>query len=625
MNSRTNRSPHCDPGAVTRVGAGIRASSLRRRAWLVWVTLSCALVAASSTAAGGQPAAQALQTEGGWGFESYIDFYTGSFATAVAAGDVNSDGWTDTLITTTYSGYQDQIERNHRLWIYLGRSDGSLLEEPIGLRTSADDLTPVTVATGDFNGDGYTDAAVGSVNGVDIFTQQDHTLTRVRPLNIPTARGVEAADVNGDGFTDLVAWSNYGVEVWWQKDGHLVRSSVQRRATADQLYEVEVSDATGDGLVDIVGFYPGVRVYAQKQDHRFKPPTIYPLPEMDTGIAVGDLNGDGRNDVTVSIPRNLPNAGIHLFLQQSDGSLEPAPQLDAYHIPKTAEIADVTGDGRQDLVVLHSGWHYAAIYEQALDGSLNTPQYVNLPDGSHLKGLVLEDISGDGMRDLVVADHNEGLAIARATGTPPPLDTTVASGPLGALRNTSAVFALSANRGGAAFECSLDAQPFTPCETPVTYTSLAPGSAHNFSARAVVVGQTDSTPVARAFRVAKAADAHIWLWASSTRVNHGGHIKLVARVVNDGPHEARRARVVFQPPDGLKLDQVLSGRCFHLTNPRRWSCPVGDLAAQSSARVEIRVIVKASQSSVVVTAAARSRTWDQNPDNDASLVTIRVH
>src|ERR671938_139101 len=65
---------------------------------------------------------------------------------------------------------------------------------------------------------------------------------------------------------------------------------------------------------------------------------------MQMGVAVGDLNGDGSNDVAVAVP-----GGVEVFLQ-SNGSLG-TPTLVAQPGAQFVKIADVDGDGRKDLVV----------------------------------------------------------------------------------------------------------------------------------------------------------------------------------------------------------------------------------------------------------------------------------
>src|SRR6202008_2091577 len=75
--------------------------------------------------------------------------------------------------------------------------------------------------------------------------------------------------------------------------------------------------------------------------------------------------------------------------------------------------------------------------------------------------------------------------------TPP--ETTIASGPSDPTSSTFATISFSADEPGSSFECSLDREAFSACDSPREYTSL-PGT-HTFRVRATDrAGNTDATP-----------------------------------------------------------------------------------------------------------------------------------
>ena len=78
--------------------------------------------------------------------------------------------------------------------------------------------------------------------------------------------------------------------------------------------------------------------------------------------------------------------------------------------------------------------------------------------------------------------------------TPP--ETSIASGPTGAVNSASATFGFSSDEPST-FECSLDLVPFGPCTSPSTYTALSEGT-HTFRVRAKdTAGNVDATPATR--------------------------------------------------------------------------------------------------------------------------------
>ena len=80
--------------------------------------------------------------------------------------------------------------------------------------------------------------------------------------------------------------------------------------------------------------------------------------------------------------------------------------------------------------------------------------------------------------------------------TPP--ETTIDSGPSGAIAGTSATFEFS-SEPDAQFQCRLDNAVFAACTSPETYSGLAAGT-HTFRVRAIDgAGNRDPTPATRTF------------------------------------------------------------------------------------------------------------------------------
>ena len=96
-------------------------------------------------------------------------------------------------------------------------------------------------------------------------------------------------------------------------------------------------------------------------------------------------------------------------------------QYVSYDIPEPVEVADVDGDGRADVITLHSGWLKAGVYRNQVGGILGQEELYSLPNMSSFDphGLAVGDVTGDGWPDLAIADPNNGLVLLRNTGTGP--------------------------------------------------------------------------------------------------------------------------------------------------------------------------------------------------------------
>jgi MYXO-CTERM domain-containing protein len=129
------------------------------------------------------------------------------------------------------------------------------------------------------------------------------------------------------------------------------------------------------------------------------------------------------------------------------------------------------------------------LFECSLDGaafsSCTSPaSFSQLTEGTHTFQVRARDEAGN--VDATPASHM--WTIDR---TAP--DTTLTQTPTHPSNETSATFGFS-SEAGTTFECSLDGAAFSPCTSPVTYSSLAEGS-HTFQVRARdAAGNVDASP-----------------------------------------------------------------------------------------------------------------------------------
>jgi hypothetical protein len=115
-------------------------------------------------------------------------------------------------------------------------------------------------------------------------------------------------------------------------------------------------------------------------------------------VAVGDVNGDGRDDLLFSVDDNLGNTGIHVYLQQPDGTLKATASLSTRAITTRIIIADFDGDGLMDVAVAAGDGPGLSIRYQTATGALKPPFVDNR---AQLQPLTVMDVDRDGVLDLV--------------------------------------------------------------------------------------------------------------------------------------------------------------------------------------------------------------------------------
>jgi hypothetical protein len=219
---------------------------------------------------------------------------------------------------------------------------------------------PTSVAVGDFNGDGNQDLAVAN-DGVSILLG-DGTGNFSAPTNFPAGVGpvsVAVGDFNGDGNQDL--------------------------ATANILsHDMGVSILLGDGTGN------------------FSAPTNFPAGYDARSVAVGDFNGDGKQDLAVANTL-APSNNVSILLGDGTGNFRGPRNFGAGNSPWSLAVGDFNGDSNQDLAVANYSSNNVSILLGNGTGHFRGP--INFGAGNSPFSVAVGDFNGDGNQDLAVANE----------------------------------------------------------------------------------------------------------------------------------------------------------------------------------------------------------------------------
>ena len=350
-------------------------------------------------------------------FRPWVSRPTGSEADAVAIGDLNNDGRNDVALGTSF---HFDPPNDYMLHVFIQDAEGGLasaVKYPIG-----GDTLDTSLDVGDVTGDGLDDVVIGNSAAVGVFRQNAQgTLDPMVAYPTNHSYIVKIGDFNSDGRNDVVGMKFSGafVAVLLQNAGGMLDPPTVYNVEHGGMGEIEVGDVNDDGRDDIVvmngGSYtvPNLGILIQDPAGGFAPVVYYDLgvDELTKGAEVSDVTGDGRDDVLVTYGGNQP-AYLAVFQQNPGGTLNPPYSLLSLDAPETIESADVNDDGLDDAVVLHGGFTAMGVYLQG-SGGLGPETQDPIPFASHyhVQGLALGDINGDGKRDAVIADYNHGLVI----------------------------------------------------------------------------------------------------------------------------------------------------------------------------------------------------------------------
>jgi uncharacterized repeat protein (TIGR01451 family) len=352
-------------------------------------------------------------------FKPGVAHATGSVPRAVAIGDINGDGRKDVVVTTTHHADPANDSRVH---VFLQAGSGNLLSPatyPVG-------TDPTSVDVGDVTGDGRNDVVVANYNGSIGVLAQNAAGTLDPMVSYPTDNDwrVRIGEFNGDGRLDVVSigWSSWTASVFLQNAGGTLNAPGAPFVDYGGRSDLDVGDVNGDGLTDVVitngdvDWVDTLSVLLQRPAGGFATPVPYNLGDDRWAfpVAVGDLDGDSRQDVALGYFGDDTAWSFALFLQDAGGTLGAPASSEAPSSLDAIAVGDLNGDGRQDLAFTYPGVYQVGFRLQNADGTLGEEMYPSLPvhaSGTGSEGLAIGDVNGDGWPDVVYASFNEGLIV----------------------------------------------------------------------------------------------------------------------------------------------------------------------------------------------------------------------
>ncbi|HYX44261.1 MAG TPA: VCBS repeat-containing protein, partial [Acidimicrobiales bacterium] len=257
-----------------------------------------------------------------------------------------------------------------------------------------------------------------------VFLQRNGTFVDRKYMEMPFAYDAALADVDLDGKADLVL-SDPSIAIHRSMGAYSFAPPIT--VAVGEHSNTLVQDVTGDGRPDVVtekwSVAPSaVELFVQRADGGFAPPTYHPTGGDELGaITAGDFTGDGRPDLAVvdDLGDYWYPETIKVLPGKQDGSFGPPV---AYPADRAGDLkaADVNGDGRTDLVVARE-WEKFGVFLQQPSGTFGAEYVTHVPlTDNGLGPLVVDDVSGDGRPDAVLANRNGGLTRVRNSGTAPP-------------------------------------------------------------------------------------------------------------------------------------------------------------------------------------------------------------
>ncbi len=331
---------------------------------------------------------------------------------SLTVGDFNGDGWEDLVVLSSLTRASDPGTPGSRC--FWGGEYGFALERSEELDWAASR----TCIAADFNADGFDDLAVGGRGGVMLYWGADSELSQGRSDLLPLSgvRKLRTGDVNADGCIDLIACRS-GDESTILLGGGGEGLSVDRALSVPVRSPVDcaVGDLNGDGRPDLA-FAAAIpmadgraSVVLLGGDKGFGESGRVLLPTYSaSGVAVGDVNGDGIDDVAFANRLHEQVYDIESPVYPG-GPNGPSPQQ-CVLLPTSGatavDITDVNSDGTNDVLFVN-GTAYdllpdpADLYWGDASGTYSVNRYTALPAcGGY--GSTMADFNDDGYVDVLI-------------------------------------------------------------------------------------------------------------------------------------------------------------------------------------------------------------------------------
>jgi uncharacterized protein (TIGR03437 family) len=317
------------------------------------------------------------------------------------AADFNGDGNTDIAASN---------DQSPTVSVFFGQGNGKF-QPPTALGKLQG---AGSVVAADFRGTGRSDIAViDNVAGSVVIFPANADTTFQQPQSFPAGYGAGYliyADLNNDGIPDLAAAYTNANSVRFlinNGKGSFTASPPYLLGAEPSSLAIQPLGGGSFALLSVDDLTQGVLAEFGPGDGTLVAPQSVYVGLNPTAVAVGDVNGDGKDDAVVLEHNPLGGSGqdaVYLLINAGNGTFA-SPVTYSVPSPNAAVLAALTPQGRPDLVVA-SGSGNVEVLSNNDQGGFNPP--VAFAAGSNPVALVVTDLSGDGTADVAVANAGSG-------------------------------------------------------------------------------------------------------------------------------------------------------------------------------------------------------------------------
>jgi hypothetical protein len=316
---------------------------------------------------------------------AYYNAY--SLYSDIATADFDGDGKIDVVLNNRYSSISSVIAYRNTSSV-AAVSFATLAEFPANSTAAITDI-----AVADFDKDGKPDLVVGYANNMVSFfrnTSSVGTITFSPRTDISVAAssvitGVAAGDLDGDGKTDVAVAGGSGNVISYLRNtstmGTISFSAFTSTALPTSVQSIAIGDIDSDNKMDIV-YGAGTSSIGLLKNNSTSgtitisgtPSTMATLANTVSDIGLGDIDGDGKLDITEGYSSGTQ---ISIHKNNSVGTFSLAARVDytttaSYTNPAKVTVGDLNGDSKADVLASTSNTTYS-VYQNNINPLVSEP------------------------------------------------------------------------------------------------------------------------------------------------------------------------------------------------------------------------------------------------------------
>lgn len=337
-------------------------------------------------------------------------YKTGTYPVKMAAADLNGDSKPDIAVCS---------EEQDAMSVFANATTGSAIQFIPKVDYAAGHW-PYGTALGDLDGDAKPDMVVANWQD-NSFSVLQFGLDVV-PSNLPKVNSFTPAS-GPVGTTVSISGNNFGNTV---NDNIVFFGGVKAEVTSANATSLTVKIPVGaaNNKLFSVTNAAGLTGYSQKPFRVIFPGggPVFTATSFDTakifaastdpwGLCMGDLDGDGKNDVALA---NSGSGSVSVFRNKSipgGVAFDARTDIAAGSSPKACTIADLNADGKPELLVANAASNTVSVFRNTSTPgviSFAAPVlcYTDSSGFGNPLALLVHDLDGDGKPDLAVANAN---------------------------------------------------------------------------------------------------------------------------------------------------------------------------------------------------------------------------